>query len=290
MIISESEWRLRAKNHQSKVDSLISEWRQYKKNAQKHPTLDFLFYYYNLKATRLRLWSPGAGIELEGTHDANLLFGYYSKSKNGFELNPNKFPLNRINTFRWTNKLLENTASQTPVFNCYGVHEWSMIYKSQSKRHEQLPLRISQDQLNSFVENTPCNCTHFDAFRFFTKDAKPLIKHPLNRDNQPDYEQSACLHANMDLYKWAYKVFPFISADILLECFELAIQCRYLDMQASPYDLSEFKMEPIEVNLSSGREKYISEQHRLKKIADPLREKLSAAYKNFIEICDGLNT
>lgn len=289
MRLSESEWKERSQNHQNKVDKLVSEWRRYRSEEKKHPTLDFLFFYYNLKATRLRLWSPGAGVELEGKHDPNLLFGYYTETESGFTLNPEKFPLKRLSTFKWTTRLLDQTAQQTPVFNCYGVHEWCMIYKSETQRHEQLPLRVSRDTLNNFVETTPCNCTHFDAFRFFTKDAIPLIKHPLNRDNQPEYEQSGCLHANMDLYKWAYKIFPFVSADIVLDCFELAIQCRYLDMQASPYDLSEFGMTPIPVDSSAGREKYISEQHRLKKIADPLREKLSASYKNFIKICEDLS-
>jgi hypothetical protein len=285
VLISEIEWQSKAKSHQSKVDHLTAEWRQHRSLGKKHPTLDFLFSYYNLKINRLRLWSPGPEIILAGQHNGNLLFGYYTSIDGGFQLNPQRYPTQRLKNFQWIANLLRETKTKTPVFNCYGVHEWCMIYKSESKRHEQLPLRVSAEALNEFVEKTPCQCTHFDAYRFFTEEASPLIQHPLSRENQEIYEQSGCLHANMDLYKWAYKLYPFMSGDLLLRCFELAIECRYLDMQASPYDLREFNMTPIPVNTPEGREIYISEQHRLKKIADPIRDELANAYEQFIKIC-----
>ena len=55
-------------------------------------------------------------------------------------------------------------------------------------------------------------------------------------------------------------------------------------MQASPYDMSEFNMDPICVETQEGKERYISEQHRLKKIADPIRQKLIQAYHQAIKI------
>ncbi|WDE95626.1 hypothetical protein PQO03_07815 [Lentisphaera profundi] len=286
MQVNEQAWRNKATLHQNEVESLTTEWRQYRDSGQKHPILDFLFSYYNLKISRLRLWSPGPEITLEGEHDGELLFGYYHSNETSFKLDPSRFPLQRLKNFKWISELLKKTSQKTPVFNCYGVHEWCMIYKSESKRHEELPLRISSKVLEDFVENTPCQCTHFDAYRFFTEDAAPMIQHPLERANQEQYEQSGCLHANMDLYKWAYKLYPFMSGDLLLRCFKLAIECRYLDMQASPYDLSDFNMIPIAVDTPQGKEKYVSEQHRLKKIADPLRLELAAAYDKLIQLCD----
>lgn len=41
-------------------------------------------------------------------------------------------------------------------------------------RYQQLPLRVSQQVLNEYVESRPIRCTHFDAFRFFTPEARPL--------------------------------------------------------------------------------------------------------------------
>lgn len=41
-------------------------------------------------------------------------------------------------------------------------------------KYQALPLRVSQEVLNEFVEGRPIRCTHFDAFRFFTPEAQPL--------------------------------------------------------------------------------------------------------------------
>ena len=53
-------------------------------------------------------------------------------------------------------------------------------------------------------------CTHLDAFRFFTDDARPLNAEILDRDRQLDREQPGCLHATMDLYRIAFRLLPFV--------------------------------------------------------------------------------
>ena len=89
------------------------------------------------------------------------------------------------------------------------------------------------------VESHKIACSHFDAFRFFT-DARraPLNVLQPTRESQPALEQGGCLHANMDLYKWASKLMPFTPSALVLDCFELARDIRTLDMRASPYDLA----------------------------------------------------
>ena len=52
-------------------------------------------------------------------------------------------------------------------------------------------------------------------------------------------EQPGCLHATMDLYKWAYKLSPATPSELLADCFALAADVRELDMRASPYDLAD---------------------------------------------------
>ena len=54
-----------------------------------------------------------------------------------------------------------------------------------------------------------------------------------------DSEQPGCIHANMDLYRWAYTSMPWIGSDVLWACFALAVELRVLDMEAGPYDLRE---------------------------------------------------
>ena len=58
-------------------------------------------------------------------------------------------------------------------------------------------------------------------------------------------EQPGCVHAGMDLYKWAAKLGPLIESSLLLDCFALAVDARVLDMRASPYDLRDFGFAPI---------------------------------------------
>lgn len=42
----------------------------------------------------------------------------------------------------------------------------------------------------------------------------------------------------MDLFKYAYQLYPFVSSDLLRECLVLAVTARKIDMRASPYDVS----------------------------------------------------
>lgn len=50
-----------------------------------------------------------------------------------------------------------------------------------------------------------------------------------------------CVHAAMDLFKYAYQLYPFISSELLRDCLILAIKARKIDMRASPYDVSGVK-------------------------------------------------
>ena len=42
----------------------------------------------------------------------------------------------------------------------------------------------------------------------------------------------------MDLFKYAYQLYPFLSSDLLRDCLTLAVTARKIDMRASPYDVS----------------------------------------------------
>ena len=85
----------------------------------------------------------------------------------------------------------------------------------------------------------------YDAFRFFTPAARP--RNPLQPDlgSRVQLEQPGCLHASMDLYKWAYKLIPVVPSTLLLDCFRLARSIREMDMRASPYDLTDLGYPPV---------------------------------------------
>ena len=69
-------------------------------------------------------------------------------------------------------------------------------------------------------------------------------------------EQPACLHSNMDLLKWAWKLGPLLNSDLLCDVLEVALEARRVDVAASPYDASAFLAESIRIETEEGRRIY----------------------------------
>ena len=130
---------------------------------------------------------------------------------------------------------------------------------------------------DAVVENARIACTHIDAYRFFTPEAAPLNKLRPTRDNQPLMEQPGCLHANMDVYKWAIKLGPLVDGETLLDAFELARDIRGLDMRASPYDLTDWGLAPVRIETDEGRAEYEIAQRGFADRSNELRGRIVAA-------------
>ncbi len=105
----------------------------------------------------------------------------------------------------------------------------------------------------------------------------PLNAHEPTRATQHDWEQPGCLHANMDLYKYAMWFQPFVGSELVADCFALAREARELDMRAAPYDLVGLGYEPIRVETPEGRVEYARQQRALMADAGHLRGRLLAA-------------
>jgi len=190
----------------------------------------------------------------------------------GVTLGP--LPASRLPTVRFVHSLLTATAARAPRFGCFGLHEWAMVYRASAVRHEKWPLRLGFAETDRVVESLPVRCTHFDAFRFFTPAARPLNALTLTRDSQVAHEQPGCLHAGMDLYRWAYKLDPFVPSSLVADCFELAHDIRVLDMCASPYDLRSLGYAPVPVETAAGRAEYVRRQAEFVSRAEPFRSRL----------------
>jgi hypothetical protein len=65
-----------------------------------------------------------------------------------------------------------------------------------------------------------------------------------------------------------------VNSDLIADCFELARSARTLDMQASPYDVSQYGLEPVRVETADGRLKYATRQRELMQQATHLRMRL----------------
>lgn len=282
-ILPEQVWLPRAHAHSARVSRWVEPYLQRRSMDQIEPVVDFLFSYYSLRPAHLVKWSPGPGVRLAGDQARNFLSEkHFARFQEGVGLDISTFPRKRTNGLVFIHRLLRATASRPAQLACYGLHEWAMVYRSPEIRHAQFALRLSPEQIAFFVESQKLCCTHFDAFRFFTPDARPLNKWTLERSDQLDYDQPGCIHANMDLYKWAYKLLPWIASELVADCFELAMTARTIDMRASPYDLREIGYEPITIETPEGREEYVHAQKQIAQDSGPLRQRLIEAYERVL--------
>lgn len=209
-VLGEAEWLARRAAHEARVRPWVEPRLERRSRGESHPVEDFLFEYYAFSPGELRRWHPGLGTVLAGER-ARSEFGaqrHYTATPDGVAASPSGLSCSRRNGLRWIRELLERTAARPAFFACAGLHEWAMVYRSPEVRHSNWPLRLSEQALAAFVESQPVCCTHFDAFRFFTEAARPLNRLQPTRVTQPDLEQPGCLHANMDLYKWLWRIGP----------------------------------------------------------------------------------
>ncbi|TQL47151.1 hypothetical protein FB562_0199 [Homoserinimonas aerilata] len=275
----ETEWREREQAHQQRADAFTAGWRARQQAGTTHPVEDFLFTYYPLRPSLLRRWHPGAGVTLEGAAGKERAgWKWYRRADEGDSLVVDTEALlqARGRSIRFIATLLGRTAARPANFGCFGLHEWAMAYRSDSTRHE-VPLRLGPDGTDAVVETSRITCSHFDAYRFFTPDALPLNKLRPTRDNQPELEQPGCLHAGMDVYKWAAKLGPLVPGELLLDSFELARDIRTLDMEASPYDLRDWGYTPVAIETPDGKAEYVQRQRGFAERSNALRRRVLAA-------------
>jgi hypothetical protein len=270
MRLATADWHARRAAHEARVDAWTAGHRERVARGDKHPVEDFLFTYYSHRPGRLRRWSPGAGVVLL----EHPVVAPFVAAEGGAVLTG---PDDRVRrTASFVVDLLAGTAGRTPQLGCFGLHEWAMVYRGE-RRHEDWPLRLGQRGTDDVVEELGVRCSHYDAFRFFTPSAVPLNVLQPTRESQVALEQPGCLHANMDLYKWAYKLSPWLASELVADCFDLARRVRVLDMQASPYDLSDLGLEPVRIETPEGRAAYREQQAAFAGEAAALRARLAGA-------------
>jgi hypothetical protein len=274
------EWTARATAHEARIERWTAPHRERRRRGQTHPVHDFLFTYYSQAPGRLRRWHPGSGVALTGPAPHSDWRWYATDSGGVVRLDVPAFRAERGTTVRFVQRLLAATASRPAFSGCFGLHEWAMVYRDRETRHP-VPLRLGADGTDAVVEAHPIRCTHFDAFRFFTLPAVPRNRLQPTREDQPDLEQPGCLHAGMDLYKWAYKLSPATPGELVADCFELALEIREVDMRASPYDLSAHGFAPIAIETAEGKAAYVAAQRGFAERGAVLRRRL-------LEVCDTL--
>ncbi len=282
--LAEDDWMRRAHAHRARVDAFTGPHRLRAQRGEAHPVWDFLFTYYSLRPRQLRVWHPGYGSALGGPGAAEYLGrAGYQATADGVTVGAD-YLRSRLSTVAFIADLLRATAARAPQFGCFGMHEWAMVYRTDAVRHGGVPLRLGPAGTDAVVESMPLRCTHFDAYRFFTSAAVPRNRGVPTRAAQRDWEQPGCLHANMDLYRWSFKLGPLVDSELVMDCLQLASEARELDMRASPYDLSALGFEPIAVEEPAGRAEYVRCQGVISERAAPLRAALLAWCERLLRV------
>lgn len=292
-LLTADAWRAREEAHAQRVRRYSDPYLARRSAGRKHPVEDFLFTYYTQKPGQLLRWHPGAGVVLTAeAASARMGWKHYKTLDDGdlasvglppgstaVTFDRDKFLADRREAVAFADIILRGTAARPAQFGCFGLHEWAMVYRQDKfdLRHEYLQLRLGSAGTDKVVEDNRIRCSHFDAFRFYTPDAIALNELAPSRENQRHMEQPGCLHANMDLYKWAYKLLPALPSELVMDCFELSWRIRAMDMQASPYDLAEWGYPPIRIETTEGKAAYVEHQRAFAGEAAALRERLAQA-------------
>ncbi len=280
-----ADWRALAAAHHARVAPLADAALERRARGQKHPVEDFLFTYYSFPPARLKQWYPPLGTAIECTPADFAGLPHFEgnpwlRVEGGLAaLNPALLTDKIRSQANWIADLCGRILDRAPHFRCHGLHEWAMVYRQTPEqiRHQGHQLRLPPEELARFVESQNLCCTHYDAYRFFTPEAAPMNAFRPTLETRLDMEQGACLHANMDLYKWTAKLWPWIGSDLVGRAFALAVEGRVLDMRASPYDLAHLGCAPVRIETAEGRAEYEAAQRALAETARPLREELARA-------------
>jgi hypothetical protein len=272
-------WQHRAWLHRERVQPWIAPYLDQKSRQAEHPVYDFLFQYYSFRPAQLARWSPGPDVAIAADRIEDLpgSLKWWEPAGGGWRLIA--FPSARHEYLDWATRFLEATSVREPNFCCFGLHEWAMVYRERSIRHSEIPLRLDRSRIASVVDTQNLVCTHFDAFRFFTEPAQKRNQTVLHRETAIEMDQTGCIHVNMDLYRFCYKIAPWIESELLADAFELARFAREIDMRASPYDLRAIGFEPIYIETPDGRAEYVRLQRKIYERARPIRHRVLAAYR-----------
>ena len=284
VILDEADWRQRAAAYRDRAEPFVAGRRDRRSRGEKHPVDDFLFEYYGYSPARLSRWHPGVGVLLTGDVSEYAALGSYrtvtlDDGRTAVGADTGRLA-GRREGLEWIRGLLAATAGRPARLDCFGLHEWAMVYRQtpEEVRHTAWPLRLGSAGTDAVVEAHQLRCSHVDAYRFFTPDAAPRNTMAPSRATQHALEQPGCLHATMDLYKWAMKLAPYGDSDLLLDCFALARDVRELDMRAAPYDLAALGYPPVRIETVDGKAEYVRLQRAHAERAADLRTRLLADF------------
>lgn len=283
-VLSRQQWSELIQEHEERARVWVEPHVSRRSRGETHPIWDFLFDYYAVRPSHVMRWHPGIGVTLADAADTpHAHWRDYRVDHDGnISVDVDAFLSHRQKDMENLLALLRATENNRAQFDCFGLHEWAMVYRQDTTRHP-LPLRLGAGGTNEVVDAHDLKCTHYDAYRFFTPPATPLNLKILDSSSRRAHEQCGCLHVGMDLFKWAAKMGPLVPGELFLDCFELACDIRLLDMEASPYDCRVLGYGVVPIETPEGKAEYVARQRGFTARAEPLRHRLVAILQGVLE-------
>jgi hypothetical protein len=282
VVLPREVWSAAREGYLARIGPWVEDRLRRRSRHERHPVYDFLFEYYEFRTSHLLRWTPGFGVTLQDARRADVPWPDFEAGNSAMSLPAAAFPGHRVPYLHWAVEYLETTLAREPAFGCMGLHEWAMVYRDPDVRHPYVPFRLSRAEIDAAIDLQPLRCTHFDAFRFFSRAAAPLNRWELSRAATTANDQPGCIHVTMDLYRFAYKIAPYCPSELVADAFDAARVAREVDLRASPYDLSGFGFAPVRIETVEGRAEYAELQRDLYRLARPVRERLLELYRKLL--------
>ncbi|MGA8547005.1 MAG: 3-methyladenine DNA glycosylase, partial [Mycobacterium sp.] len=151
--LGQEQWKPRADAYARRVETFVGPHVRRARAGDAHPVWDFLFSYYNLRPGQLRCWHPGYGVRLAGGQALRRYRGRrgYTADAVGVTISQT-YLCSRLDTVSFVARLLRATAHRPARLNCFGLHEWAMVYHDGAVRHERVPLRLGAAGTDAVVE------------------------------------------------------------------------------------------------------------------------------------------
>ena len=271
------QWEALAAAHEARVDVATAAHRERRADGRTHPVEDFLFRYYSNSPARLRRWHPGAGVALE---DAGGLpratWAHYRVAGDAVVLDVEGFLAGTVAPVGFVRSCCRPRSPGPRSWAASGCTSgpWCTGPGPTTCGTRAGRCAWGAKGTDAVVERHGIRCSHFDAYRFFTESARPRNALRPTRDSQVALEQPGCLHAGMDVYKWAFKLTPLVPSDLVADAFDLAREIRVLDMEASPYDLRDLGYQPVPIETPEGKAAYLERQRTFAERSNALRRRL----------------
>src|ERR1700694_6145744 len=139
---SQTDWLRRAAAHTERAEEFLAPHLRRARAGEVHPVWDFLFTYYSLRPRQLRVWHAGYGVVLGGPEARSYLRrAGYGPHRDGVTVT-DEYLRARTDTVAFVARLLRATAARPAHLNCFGLHEWAMVYRTDDVRHDRVPLRL----------------------------------------------------------------------------------------------------------------------------------------------------